>query len=160
VVAHYDHGKLRIAGGVGRGYTARMRRDLLAKLRPLSRDAPAIADIPRAEARDGHWVEPVLVTEVEFTEWSRDGRLRHPSFQGLREDKHAREVRAERPKRHAWPPDLSRRGCVPWPAQPHIVGLAIWRGPRKLSPKEHRQWLIDNPEPCCRRRQNLGRPFL
>ena len=51
-----------------------MRRDLLAKLRPLSRDAPPFADIPRAEARDAYWVEPVLVAEVEFTEWSRDGR--------------------------------------------------------------------------------------
>jgi len=44
------------------------------------------------------WVEPVLVAEVEFTDWSRDGRLRHPSFQGLREDKPAREVKAERPR--------------------------------------------------------------
>ena len=76
-----------------------MRRDLLAKLRPLSRDAPPFVDIPRAEARDAYWVEPVLVAEVEFTEWSRDGRLRHPSFQGPREDKPAREVRAERPGR-------------------------------------------------------------
>jgi bifunctional non-homologous end joining protein LigD len=76
-----------------------MRRDLLAKLRSLSRDASPFADVPRADARDAHWVEPVLVAEVEFTEWSRDGRLRHPSFQGLREDKPAREVRAERAKR-------------------------------------------------------------
>jgi ATP-dependent DNA ligase len=58
-------------------------------------------DIPRAEARDAHWVKPVLVAEVEFTEWSREGRLRHPSFQGLRADKAAREVRAEHPKSRA-----------------------------------------------------------
>jgi ATP dependent DNA ligase C terminal region len=50
VVGYYDHGKLRFAGGVGTGYTARMRRDLLAKLRPLSRDAPPFAEIPRAVA--------------------------------------------------------------------------------------------------------------
>jgi bifunctional non-homologous end joining protein LigD len=54
------------------------------------------ADVPRADARDAHWVEPVLVAEVEFTEWSRHGRLRHPSLQGLRQDKPAREVRAGR----------------------------------------------------------------
>jgi bifunctional non-homologous end joining protein LigD len=84
VVGYLDCGKFRYAGGVGTGYTAQMRRDLSAKLRPLSRDAPPFADIPRAEARDAYWVEPVLVAEVEFTEWSRDGRLRHPSFQGLR----------------------------------------------------------------------------
>ena len=79
------------------GYTAKLRGDLLVKLRPLSRDKTPFIDIPRSEA--GHWVEPVLVAEVTFTEWSRDGRLRHPSFQGLREDKPARDVRAERPSR-------------------------------------------------------------
>jgi bifunctional non-homologous end joining protein LigD len=72
---------------------------LLAKPRPLGRDASPFVDVPRADARDAHRVEPVLVAEVEFTEWSRDGRLRHPSFQGLREDKPAGEVRAERPRR-------------------------------------------------------------
>jgi bifunctional non-homologous end joining protein LigD len=97
LVGYYDRGKLQCAGGIGTGYTARMRRDLLAKLRPLNRDTAPFADIPRSEARDAHWVEPVLVAEVEFTEWNRDGRLRHLSFQGLREDKPAGEVRTERP---------------------------------------------------------------
>jgi len=46
-----------------------------------------------------HWVEPKVVVEVEFTEWTDDGRLRHPSFVGIREDKAAREVRRERPAR-------------------------------------------------------------
>jgi bifunctional non-homologous end joining protein LigD len=73
-----------------------MRRNLLLKLRLLSRDASPFVDVPRADAREAHWVEPALVAEVEFTEWSRDGRLRHPSFQGLREGKPAREVRPER----------------------------------------------------------------
>ena len=98
LVGYYDHGKLRYARGVGTGYTARMRRDLLAKLRPLSWDASPSVDVPRADARDARWLEPVLVAEVEFTEWSRDGRLRHLSFQGLREGKPAREIRAERPR--------------------------------------------------------------
>jgi bifunctional non-homologous end joining protein LigD len=96
LVGYYDRGKLQFAGGVGTGYSARMRRDLLAKLRSLSRDDSPFVDVPRADARDAHWVAPVLVAEVEFTEWSRDGRLRHPSFQGLREDKPAGEVRAVR----------------------------------------------------------------
>jgi bifunctional non-homologous end joining protein LigD len=73
-----------------------MRRDLLAKLKPLSQDASPFIDIPRSEARDAHWIEPVLVAEVEFTAWTRDGHLRHPSFKGLREDKPARQVKAER----------------------------------------------------------------
>jgi len=79
LVGYYDRGKLRYAGGVGTGYTARMRRDLLAKLRPLCQDASPFIDVPWADAHDAHWVEPVLVAEVEFTEWSRDGRsgIRH-----------------------------------------------------------------------------------
>ena len=48
--------------------------------------------LPRA-----HWVEPELVAQIAFTEWTRDGRLRHPRYQGLREDKPAREVVRERP---------------------------------------------------------------
>ena len=47
----------------------------------LAANTVPFVDMPRSEARDAHWVEPVLVAEVEFTEWSRDGRLRHPSFQ-------------------------------------------------------------------------------
>jgi bifunctional non-homologous end joining protein LigD len=55
--------------------------------------------VPRAEARGAHWVEPVYVAAVEFTAWTRDGHLPHPSFKGLREDKPARPVKAERPGR-------------------------------------------------------------
>ena len=55
-------------------------------------------DVPRAEARDARWIKPALVAEVEFTAWTRDGHLRHPSFKGLREDKDPRQVRAERPR--------------------------------------------------------------
>jgi bifunctional non-homologous end joining protein LigD len=53
-------------------------------------------EVPRAEARDARWVEPVHVAEVEFTAWTRDGHIRHPSFKGMRLDKEARKVRAER----------------------------------------------------------------
>jgi bifunctional non-homologous end joining protein LigD len=99
LVGYYDHGNFRYAGAVGTGYTAKLRRDLLTNLQPLSREETPFVDIPRSEAKGGHWVEPILVAEVTFTEWSRDGRLRHPSFQGLREDKPARQVTAERPSR-------------------------------------------------------------
>src|SRR5215470_16775611 len=53
----------------------------------------------RSEAgrKDAHWAEPKLVCEVEFSTWTRDGRVRHPSFKGMREDKAAREVRREAP---------------------------------------------------------------
>jgi hypothetical protein len=61
----------------------------------IGRDSSPFVDVPRAEARDARWVEPVLVAEVEFTAWTPNGHLRHPSFKGLREDKSAREVTAE-----------------------------------------------------------------
>ena len=53
--------------------------------------------MPRVRKGDVVWVEPKLVAEIEFSEWTRDGRLRHPRYKGLRDDKPAREVRRERP---------------------------------------------------------------
>jgi bifunctional non-homologous end joining protein LigD len=58
------------------------------------RDPPFVGD--RLPSR-AHWTEPELVAQIAFTEWTRDGRLRHPRYQGLREDKPAREVVRERP---------------------------------------------------------------
>jgi bifunctional non-homologous end joining protein LigD len=90
---HDDEGVLRPAGGVGTGFTQRALDDLLASLRPLERPASPFVDrLPAAEVRDVHWVEPRLVGEVAFTEWTSDGRLRHPSWRGLRPDKAARDV--------------------------------------------------------------------
>jgi bifunctional non-homologous end joining protein LigD len=87
---------LEFAGGVGTGFTERMLADLAARLAPLARPAPPFArELPRAETRDAHWVEPCLVGEVVFTEWTPDGRLRHPSWRGLRADKDPGDVRRE-----------------------------------------------------------------
>ncbi|HUP42148.1 MAG TPA: non-homologous end-joining DNA ligase, partial [Thermoanaerobaculia bacterium] len=93
-----EQGRLRYAGRVGTGFTAASLRDLKRRLVPLERPKPPFVDPPRgARARGVHWVEPELVAEIEFTEWTRDGVLRHPSFQGLREDKAPAEVVRERP---------------------------------------------------------------
>ncbi len=79
---------LQYAGHVGTGFTDQMLDDLAAKLRPLVRKtSPLTEDVPRPQARDAHWVSPKLVGEVAFTEWTSDGRLRHPSWRGLRPDK-------------------------------------------------------------------------
>jgi bifunctional non-homologous end joining protein LigD len=87
---------LQFAGGVGTGFTARMLADLAGRLAPLERPtSPFAQDLPRAETRDAHWVEPALVGEVAFTEWTSDGRLRHPSWRGLRPDKRPDQVRRE-----------------------------------------------------------------
>jgi bifunctional non-homologous end joining protein LigD len=90
LVGHYDNGKLRYAGKVGSGFTHATLRDLGARLAELRRDDPPFADAPRIAAAT--WVQPRLVAQVGFTEWTGDGRLRHPRFLGLRDDKAAEEV--------------------------------------------------------------------
>ena len=84
---------LSYVGKVGPGCTDRALDDLAATLRGLRRDeSPFSGTVPRAEARDAVWVEPVVVGEVRFGEWTRDGRLRHPAWRGLRPDKAAQDV--------------------------------------------------------------------
>lgn len=90
LIGVYDAGRLRYAGKVGTGFTQATLRDLAARLAPLRRDTSPFADAPRL--RDATWVEPRLVAQVGFTEWTRDGRLRHPRFLGLRDDKAPEEV--------------------------------------------------------------------
>jgi bifunctional non-homologous end joining protein LigD len=90
--------ELAWVGNCGTGFTERDIDDLLARLEPLRREAtpfPAEPKMPRVRKGDVAWVEPELVCEVEFAEWTHDGHLRAPSFQGLREDKPARAVRRE-----------------------------------------------------------------
>lgn len=97
LVGYYERGKLRYAGKVGTGFTERAARELLAELRKIERKDSPFVEVPREYRRDAHWVEPRLVAEVELTAWTRDGRIRHSSFKGLREDKDPREVRRELP---------------------------------------------------------------
>jgi bifunctional non-homologous end joining protein LigD len=86
-------GRLAFCGKVGTGFNDRSLTTLTKRLRPLEQASAPFRNPPRgAEARRSHWVKPVLVAEVAFTEWTNEGTLRHPSFQGLREDKPAREV--------------------------------------------------------------------
>jgi bifunctional non-homologous end joining protein LigD len=92
--------ELVYAGNVGTGFTDRVIDELLAKLRPLEQKESAFAVVPKmpkVRRADVVWVRPELVCEVEFVEWTHDGRLRAPSFQGLREDKQPREVHREEP---------------------------------------------------------------
>ena len=100
VLAVRRGGELSYVGNCGTGFTEADIDELLVKLRPLERDEPPFAVVPKMpKVRKGDvvWVEPKLVCEVEFAEWTRDGRLRAPSYQGLREDKRASEVRREEP---------------------------------------------------------------
>jgi bifunctional non-homologous end joining protein LigD len=87
-----DDGTLRYVGQVGTGFTDAMLLDLHARLRRLERKSSPFLDVPRPDARDAVWVTPKVVGEVAFTEWTADGRLRHPSWRGLRPDKAAGDV--------------------------------------------------------------------
>ena len=81
-------GKLRYSGKVGTGFDDATLASLRRTLEQLEQTESPFDNPPRgAEARGAHWVKPKLVAEVAFTEWTDDGTLRHPSFQGLREDK-------------------------------------------------------------------------
>jgi bifunctional non-homologous end joining protein LigD len=74
-------------------------QDLYDRLVKLDTDKPAIANLPRSLLRTAHWVTPALLCEVSFTEWTSDGHIRQPVFQGLREDKKQQEVAMEKPVR-------------------------------------------------------------
>jgi len=99
VAGVHEAGELRWAGNVGTGFSDSEIDRLLGLLRPLERATSpfaAIPKMPRVRASDVVWVEPRLVAEVEYAEWTRDGRLRAPSYLGLREDKVSADVRPER----------------------------------------------------------------
>jgi bifunctional non-homologous end joining protein LigD len=99
VVGVHEAGRLRWAGNVGTGFGDAEIGRLLGLLRPLERpDSPftEVPRMPRVRRSDVVWVEPRLVAEVEFAEWTREGRLRAPVYLGLREDKPVSDVRRER----------------------------------------------------------------
>jgi bifunctional non-homologous end joining protein LigD len=96
LLGYYDDGTFTYAGHVGTGFTDRMLDELRKEMEPLKRpDSPFETPTPRF--KNPTFVEPKLVGEVEFSEWTRDGTLRQPSFKGLREDKDPRKVVREEP---------------------------------------------------------------
>ncbi|HEY8022411.1 MAG TPA: DNA ligase D, partial [Thermoanaerobaculia bacterium] len=114
LAVHDDKGELTFAGKVGTGFDQASLVDLHRRLVKLERKTPAFANPPRgAEARRSHWVDPKLVAEVSFAEWTKDGVLRHPSFQGLREDKDPKEIVRERPQPVAAVSDASAATSKP-----------------------------------------------
>jgi bifunctional non-homologous end joining protein LigD len=94
LVGYHEDGRLRYAGKVGTGFDTDTLRDLRGRLERLEQPASPFSD-PVREPRV-RWVRPELVGEVEFSEWTRDGKLRHPRFLGLRFDKPAGDVVRER----------------------------------------------------------------
>jgi len=92
----YAEDRLVYAGNVGTGFTEAMLADLMRLLAPLERgSSPFGTPVPPRYARGAHWVEPRLVGEIGFTEWTTDGSMRHPSWRGLRADKDPSDVHRE-----------------------------------------------------------------
>jgi bifunctional non-homologous end joining protein LigD len=96
LLGYYDGGRFTYAGHVGTGFTDRMLDELRALMEPLRGDENPF-ETPTPRLKNPTFVEPRLVGEVEFSEWTRDGTLRQPSFKGLREDKDPRQVVREEP---------------------------------------------------------------
>jgi bifunctional non-homologous end joining protein LigD len=95
LVGYHDDRGLRYAGKVGTGFDAATLADLHREMQRLGRDTSPFVD--RVRERGAHWVEPELVANFAFTEWTDDGKLRHPRYEGLRRDKDPGTVVRERP---------------------------------------------------------------
>ncbi|MBV8940106.1 MAG: non-homologous end-joining DNA ligase [Solirubrobacterales bacterium] len=93
LLGYWEDGKLRYAGKVGTGFDRQTLESLGDELARRECPTPPFAadDLPRS----ARWAEPELVAQIAFSEWTRDGKLRHPRYQGLRYDKPAREVLRE-----------------------------------------------------------------
>ena len=108
IVGYYEGDQLMFAGNVGSGFNAALLRKLHSMFKKIARDSCPFANLPvsrgskwgqsltASEMKRCHWLEPQIVCQVKFSEWTRDDRLRQPVFLGLREDKDAREVVRER----------------------------------------------------------------
>ncbi|PWI42741.1 non-homologous end-joining DNA ligase [Streptomyces sp. ICBB 8177] len=94
LVGYYAHGALRYAGKVGTGFDTATLNRLRRRLDGLRRASSPFGEPVRESG--AHWIEPQLVAQVAFAEWTRDGKLRHPRFLGLRDDKRPEEVVRER----------------------------------------------------------------
>src|SRR6516225_3927263 len=98
LLGYYDRaGKLVFAGKAGTGFSLKLGRDLVERLRKIELSGPPFAEVPRDHRRGSRWAEPRLVAEIAYSNWTTDRVMRHPKFVGLREDKAPREVRLDRP---------------------------------------------------------------
>jgi bifunctional non-homologous end joining protein LigD len=111
LVGIHEGKELKFAGKVGTGFDAALLRSLMGRMKAIALDRCPFANLPEkkqgrwsqnitpTEMRRCHWVKPELICQVRFTEWTDDGKLRHPVFVGLRQDKQPRDVRREKPAR-------------------------------------------------------------
>ena len=129
-------GTLHYAGKVGTGFSMKSARDLVDRFARLSAKQPILTRVETTglgagEWRSIHWVKPALLCEVAFTEWTQDGLIRHPSFQGLREDKDASEVKQEMPAKTVVSPKTATQKSKP--GNMMVNGIAITHPDRVIS---------------------------
>ena len=146
LLGYYKGDELQYAGHVGTGFSQQSLADLTQRLKPLVQKEPSFANPPRSTARQrATWVRPELVAEVEFSEWTEDGVLRHPSFKGLREDKPAAQIGQERtasipaPKKQARKPAKKTReekkAVVEANGASQVAGIALSHPERVYYPE-------------------------
>jgi bifunctional non-homologous end joining protein LigD len=97
LVGYYEDGELRYAGKVGTGFDQHTLTDLGGRMAKLERPDPPFVDV-HPVPKGTHWIAPRLVGQFAFSEWTRDGRLRHPRYLGLRDDKPPKQVVREIPQ--------------------------------------------------------------
>jgi bifunctional non-homologous end joining protein LigD len=151
VIGYHDqHGDLIYCGRVGTGFNEQTLARLTRALKKLETPKPPFKNPPQGrEAKGVHWVRPKMVIDVEFGSWTKDGILRHPSFQGVREDKAANEVRREMPamaeasEEEPQPPrrpsarPRARSGRSQKEAASAIAGITITNPDRVLYPEQN-----------------------
>jgi bifunctional non-homologous end joining protein LigD len=95
LLGYFDQDRFIYAGHTGGGFTRQGLQDMYRLIKPLERKTSPFAETPKTNEK-AHWVEPKVVVEVKFSEWTADRRLRQPIFLGVRDDKDAREVSVEK----------------------------------------------------------------
>jgi bifunctional non-homologous end joining protein LigD len=136
---HDGEGRLRYAGNVGTGFDDANLRELYAKLKSIETEKMPFAERPKGVK--GHWVKPKLVAEVAFTEWTGDGRIRHPVFHGLRSDKDPQAITREQEKHIDTNPGDAPRGRTPKakaadkPKEKAAASMPITHGDRVVDPE-------------------------
>src|SRR5438067_10329552 len=131
-------GGYEFAGKVGTGFSSKLRTELKKQLASDERQTSPARDAPRL--RDAHWVEPRLVAQVRFTEWTHDGKLRHPAFQGLRADKKPEECIREKP--------------APVPEAPRAKGRTRKQTP---APAPDQLQMLTNPDRLLYRKDRINK---
>src|SRR5207244_13596664 len=133
----YRDGRLVYVSKVGTGFDEAALGLVSDRLRPLAR-ASSPFDVGTPAGRGHHWVEPKLVCEVRFTEWTADGGIRHPTFLGLRDDKRPEDCRRERAAKTGGRGALLR-------SERHSLGGPPTPPPSGAAPNAQRAVSITNP---------------